>query len=180
MMDRICLFFGYIDGIGIVSMMHTRKLLRDWLGCPRCVFERGFIVAYLTLCCAGLAMQSRSYWEYWCMPVFLFITWGMWRDHRATNRVRFLRMLSIPASISRGFLCFWMIANVLLTGMLPPRGLKHMMIPLGYVAYVFFQFAACLPTGGDEERGKRAKLAAEKLKALFGTSWQTDPLPRPV
>jgi hypothetical protein len=173
----VCIAVEHIDAFGILAVFHTRKCFCGWLAIPARAFERAFIVLYLGFTIASILSNHMSPW--W-MLVFLLVAAGMWRDYKSSDRVRFLRLLSIHLTFLRAFLLSLALWVFLISVMAPPYGLRYLWGPMAQLVYSTFQFAVCLPKDDDGERGKRAKLAAEKLKELFGTGWQSDPVARPV
>ena len=176
-MRFFCCAIGHVDAGCLLGMFYVRRFFHEWLGIPCWLFERIFIGAYIGLWAASLIATHRSPW--W-MLIFLVITLNMWLIHKGPDRLRFLRMISVQMTVSRVFLLILVLWGFLICALLPPYHFRYLWGPAANLTFAIFQFAVCLPKDDGGERGKRAKLAAEKLRALFGTSWETEPLARPV
>lgn len=159
----------------------------EWLSLKRQWMERAIIAGYGVSCSAGaffdwhFAPPHRFghfdlFFNTLAIVIYAVVCASMWRQQKRPEAERIHRLLTVEWIVMRSYGVFVVLVLSLLM-LAPPRRWFDIFFPVGMSCYAAFQYAISLPEDG--ERGKKRKLALAKLKAMFGTSWVTAPVPQP-
>lgn len=143
--------------------------------------ERGLMIANAIsmISMDASIVASEHAWTGWMLALVVVqsvMGFWMWTIHTIPESSRVIRLLSADLVIARvGLICFVPMFTFLVFYDSHTIGLFRL---AGHILLVVFIYACSLPNGG--EKGKKRKMAIEKLKEMFGTSWMPEACPQPV
>ena len=172
-MTRLWVVCWWVDVRTLYAAQCVLVWLVEWLSVSQRKLERVVIFSYLITEPVYLRMKPAS--SMWFV-VLVEIIWGalLFGWHRHTDKERWQRLLAADGSGLRVFyLACWLL---LLASLYPAR----------HEAWVFVEafasglrlaalYFTSLPESGQP--GRRRRLALDKVKAMFGTSWMPQPVP---
>lgn len=179
--------FTKLDNFIIERFETTIQFLNDWMGITQSFLEKATIGAYVCTTVITFAVMaitppakhvSKTFsWFVTAMVLFTFIAqfFDLLKQHRSPKVMRIIRRFrERPRRI--GWI-FWTVWNCVLE----VRGNDSYLtwiVSIGVI--VFFALIAAMSyetvCNIEGDRGRKAKLAWDKVKELFGTQW----LPVPV
>ena len=156
----------------ITKVKIATEFLNDWLGISQKIMERVVIVCNVIARSCLLSSSVLNRWEFpvWfeALMVFVFFNY-IYRLHRTpcAARSKFL-----PMRTSR----MWWQSLTYLSILPSPANdwLVNVGLIGGYGAVTLIEYLVCVDIDG--ERGRKAKMAWNKVIELFGTRW----IPQPV
>lgn len=165
-MRRITDGLAIVDVYLLLAMHYTILFLIEWFSFSRKWIERAMIGVFATLWFAQPFPFSYS-WKFFFGAIN--IAW-FWSLHRKSDKQRIIYMISWPFI---GLRLTYLALHVL-----DCFGKIGLLWAVQDLLFVVIIYATSIPGGGDP--GRRRKLALDKLKELFGTSWISRPIPMPT
>lgn len=161
--------------LGLLRLtLAATRLLWEWAGIARRRVEQGLIVVYVAI----FTMVNLLDRQRWAIAFVVLVGFVMWRQHREPETRRMYRLLSIAGIASRVVMDLLLLPLVAILLLCPPFHWRYALNGIANLAFLGFNYVVVLPND-DGERGRKSKLAAAKLKEMFGTSWIPQPSPVP-
>jgi hypothetical protein len=166
--------FRMIVWLDFWLLIFTHKVVRflvEWISVTQVQIERGLMLAYIVFIMASYAGR------HWWLGVILIVSnaYWVWQWHRVPDARRARQMFEPILGVVRLLIAVFLLGLALTFLLEPPRRWADVFFLLGQMCMVALLYVTSLPSGGD--RGSKRKLAMDKLKDLFGTSWIPQPLP---
>jgi hypothetical protein len=158
----------WLDVSCLKCVLAVRMFCVEWFSWTVRGMERGLIVFYVVpFPLAQVAQHRMMTWQAGLICLAqLSIALFMWLQHGISDEKRARRLFDpgmIGGRLTVVFVAVWTVAVVLF---LPPVRWEDVLVCVPMISYSIFQLSLCLPTGG--KRGRKRKLAKEKLKELLG------------
>ncbi len=139
--------------------------------------QEQFLIVAHTLIGAYQIQEMRGFSRVAAYGLLAFTIPIFWMLHRSPDSVRIYRMLSFSWILLRISYVFFAIFYAFLSLLLHPWDEEKIFAFKLFVPSAIYYLAA-ISRNGDGE-GKKRKMDLDKIKALFGSSWITSPLPVP-
>lgn len=162
-----------IDEFLIICMIKFRGFYIEWFSWTQRGFERTMIGIYVASS-LGYALKLR-YMLGLIVIVVTIVSISLWHDSNKSDWERLRKLMDQGSVFFRVFAVFLTIFITSALLGLPPYThiLEKAVGALPMIAQTMFHYSTSIPDGGHK-RGRKRKLAADKLKEMFG-SWL--PLP---
>ena len=166
-------FFLWWDLFLVARVMDAVEWLEGWLSFSQKRIEQTIWLASIgasVVACFYICSRLPSMLPL-CAIFIPYMAWLQYRQLRMPASVRLMRLFSRRGVFNRLFWQIWIV-----TFLLPPHHSwrTDIAFTVWYGLGCLFDYVTVISSDG--QRGKRRKLALEKLKELFGTAW----IPQPV
>lgn len=171
--NRLFLGIVCIDIFALKCVQSARAFLVEWLSWTVRGIERGMIVVYMASGLFGLRQRWISI-TFSCVLglLLVFIVFALWTSTYSDDQGRLQKLMD----------GHWMVLRVFLVGLalhwvtvlIVYRDLPSLGSAVQGVTFLLIHVSTSLPEGG--EPGRRRKMALDKVRALFGTAWESAPV----